>query len=313
MRLWITCLLLLASGCGQQQASFLADNEMMDSSESFGWSDSHATAEADADVTKSIAAPQTISPQENQSGKSISTNRKIIYTASMEIVVEVFDGIEQKISDLVVQHNGFVASANLGRMQGERRSGYWTVRVPTDQFDSFLNAAGDIGVPASRSQTASDVTEEFVDLQARITNKKKLEARIIELLERPDDKIQHVIEVERELARVREEVERMEGRLRFLTDQTSLTTITLNIREERNYVPPQAPTLGNRVASAWTTSLINCRQFLENAVVFVVANAIGFGLFVLALIIGIPILRRIWKLLKRHLESSAPAETSAQS
>ena len=90
--------------------------------------------------------------------------------------------------------------------------------------DPFLQAVSRLGVPESRHQTAQDVTEEFVDLEARISNKKRLEKRIVELLSSSSGKIKDVIEVERELARVRGEIEQSEGRLRYLTDRTEFTT-----------------------------------------------------------------------------------------
>lgn len=221
--------------------------------------------------------------------------RKIIYTADLQIVVEDFSSVPQSIKQLVEQHEGFIASENLDRMRGEHRSGYWTARIPVSKYSDFIEAVSNLGVPTSQIQNAQDVTEEFVDIQARIENKKKLEQRIIQLLERPDDKIQHVIEVERELARVREDIERMEGRLRYLQDRTTMTTVTIRIREEKNYQPPQVPTLSNRVSSAWTNSLDNTRTFLENSLVFLVGNAIGLVLGFLALVLGFLILRRLVK------------------
>ena len=289
-------------GCGQMEmksadstARYKSENEHAENnnSASEGWGN-------DFDSSKDSEA---------EPGQAV-TERKIIYTASLEVVVEQFDNVQTKISKLVNQNDGFISSANLDRMTGERRSGRWTVRIPVANYREFLDAVGDIGVPAARNENASDVTEEFVDIEARIANKKKLEARIVELLERPDDKIQHVIEVERELARVREAIERMEGRMRYLADATSLTTVDILVREERDYVPPQALTLGTRINSAWTTSLTNCRRFFEDAVVFIVANAIGFGIFLLACLIAIPFLRRVWRRWVRfgnkHEAASAP-------
>lgn len=182
-------------------------------------------------------------------------NRKIIYTASLSIVVEEFSGVEQAISQLVKQHGGFISSANLSLNQGSERSGLWTVRVPVASYEAFLDSTGDLGVPERREQHGQDVTAEYVDLEARIRSKKKLEERILELLADNKGEIKDVIEVERELSRVRTEVEKMEGRMRYLADRTELTTVTLNIREEKNYVPPQAPGLGSQIASTWGSSI----------------------------------------------------------
>ena len=75
---------------------------------------------------------------------------------------------------------------------------------------------------------------------------------------------------------MREEIECIEGRIRYLTDRTSLTTVHLNIREQRNYVPETAPTFTSRISSAWTASLVRFQLTAENLAVFVVGNFIGF-------------------------------------
>ncbi len=203
-----------------------------------------------------------------------NADRKIIYTAHLNIVVENFDGIDQTLQSLTGQHEGYVHSSNLDRLRGEQRSGSWTLRIPVSRYDDFLKAINGLGVPVSQTQEADDVTEEFVDLDARIASKEKLEERIVQLLERTEDKIQHVIEVERELARVRQEIEQLKGRLRYLTDRTSMTTVHVDIREERNYQPAEAMTLSQRVSTSWENSVERFRIFCEDALVFLVGNAL---------------------------------------
>lgn len=198
-------------------------------------------------------------------------NRKIIYTASLSIVVDDFSGVEQSITSLVKQYGGFIASANLALNQGSERSGTWTVRIPVASFESFLDATGDLGVPERREQNGLDVTEEYVDLEARIRSKKKLEERILELLADNKGEIKDVIEVERELSRVRTEIEQMEGGLRYLADRTELTTVTLTVREEHNYQPPQAPGFGTQIASTWTNSASAILSLGKNALLAIVA------------------------------------------
>ena len=199
-----------------------------------------------------------------------STERRIVYEAQMTLVVDDLPKTEEELTSLVQEKGGYFADASVDRQQGERLSGRWQVRIPVAQFEAFLDAVSKLGVPEVRRQTAQDVTEEFVDLKARIANKKRLEDRIVELLDTNDGKIKDVIEVERELARVRSEIEQMEGRLRYLTDRTEMTTVTITAREERDYVPPKAPTFGSRISGAWSGSLLALRKFGENFVVAIV-------------------------------------------
>ncbi len=224
-----------------------------------------------------------------------AAERRIIYTASLSLVVDDFDGLEKQIRETVKQHQGYLSRSDLGRMQGQQRSGNWTARIPVDQYETFIQAVSALGVPASLIQNAADITEEFVDITARIDNKRKLEARILQLLERPEDKIQHVIEVETELARVREEIERMEGRLRYISDQTAMTTVNIDAREERNYQPPQALTLGNRISTAWSNSLEHTIQIFQNTLVFLVRNAIGIVAWIVGLTFGWIVFRFVWR------------------
>ncbi len=193
--------------------------------------------------------------------------RRIIYKAEINLVVKDVSAVESQIAALLKEHQGYVAESSIDRTQGEELSGRWRVRIPVERFDAFLNAVARLGVAESRKQTAQDVTEEFVDLEAQISNKKKLEERIVELVQNQSGEIKDVIEVERELGRVRGEIEQMEGRLRYLTNRAELTTVSIVAREVDDYVPPQAPSFSNRIQRAWSTSLQALQDFGQQAVV----------------------------------------------
>jgi uncharacterized coiled-coil protein SlyX len=210
--------------------------------------------------------------------------RRIIYEAQLALVVDDLSHVEAAIVRLLEQHDGYVADSSVTGRQGEQLTGRWQVRVPVDRFQAFLAAAAKLGVAENRQQTAQDVSEEFVDLGARIANSKRLEARIVELLDSASGKITDVIEVEQQLARVRGEIEQMEGRLRYLTNRTDLTTVTITAREERDYVPPAAPTFATRVHDAWGNSLDALRSFGENVGLAIVAATPWVA--ILAVVVG---------------------------
>jgi len=193
--------------------------------------------------------------------------RKIIYEAEITLTVQKFFASETAVTKLVKQYGGYFADAYVDRTYGEQLSGRWRIRIPVKQFDPFLKAVSRLGVPQSRHQTAQDVTEEFVDLKARISNKKRLEKRIVELLNSSSGKIKDVIEVERELARVRGEIEQSEGRLRYLTDRTEFTTVVVSAREVRDYVPPETPSFMTRLRQTLGGSLLSLRNFGEYVLV----------------------------------------------
>ena len=197
--------------------------------------------------------------------------------------VEDFALAERKITALVQEAGGHIAAFREDSNAGAQRSGHWIVRIPVPQFHPFLEQAGKLGVAEQRESHADDVTEEYVDLEARLKNKQQLEARLLELVAKRGDDIKDVLALEAELARVREEIERMQGRLRYLTDRVDLTTIEISAYERRDYQPPLAPTFAARIQQTFADSIGLMRQLGEAWVLAIVGLAPWLLLLVILL------------------------------
>jgi hypothetical protein len=182
-------------------------------------------------------------------------NRKIIYSAKVEIVVENFDGVPDQVVAIVKRFDAYVADSNLLGATGASRHGTWKIRVPVGRFEEFVDAAKSLGELNSASTESQDISEEYFDVDSRIRNKTREEERLLALLADYPGKLDDVMAIERALSHVREELERMQGRLRVLTDLTAMTTVQLTIAEIHNYEPPQTPTFVTRVERAWSSSL----------------------------------------------------------
>jgi hypothetical protein len=154
----------------------------------------------------------------------------------------------------VKESGGYVAEFRELRADGRRTWGKWVTRVPVERFDAFLERLESIGAAENKQVDSREVTEEFVDLKSRLASKQQVERRIAELLEKQTGEVRDVIAVETELGRVREEVERIEGRLRYLTDRTEMTTVTITVRQSQGYVATPT-TLAGRVSRAFHESL----------------------------------------------------------
>jgi hypothetical protein len=212
--------------------------------------------------------PAPATPPPTEPPKAVA--RKIIYNADVDLVVDDFDRLEQGLRRLVKESGGYLADADVSGTKGVQRSGRWKVRVPVERFDAFVESAVRLGELQRRQTNSQDVTEEFYDLEARIKNKKVEEGRLVKHLEESTGKLKEILDVEREISRVREEVERLQGRLQMLANLTALTTVTITAREVRDYTPAAAPTFGTRVARAFQGSAESLVLFLGEVVLAVV-------------------------------------------
>ncbi len=181
--------------------------------------------------------------------------RKIIYDATIDLVVDSLNGLEAAIADVVKRHDGFLAGSDLASQVSTQRTATWKVRVPVDRFEDFVRAVSRLGEVRSSHVGSQDVTEEFFDLEARIRNKQEEEKRLLKHLLDSTGKLEDILKVEHEITRVRGEVEQMQGRLRFLANRADLSTITITATELKNYTPPQPVTLATQISTTFFGSL----------------------------------------------------------
>lgn len=229
-----------------------------------------------------------------------SVQRRIIYNATVDLVVEDFSPVPDKVSALVKQVDGFVADSEVHGQIGDPRGGYWKIRVPVERFDEFLTAARILGEVRVESRNSEDVSEKFYDLQARLRNKKQEEQRLIELLDKHSGKLEEILAVEREISRVRGEVEQLEGKIRVISDLTNLATVTLKFEEIKNYVPPAAPTFGSQVARTWSGSLVRLTDFGKGLTITIIFVTPWL------LVLGVPMLVILWFIKRKR----RPRQTS---
>ena len=237
-----------------------------------------------------------------------SVERKIIYSSDVHLVLKKtnFEEFDKEIRSLLEKYEGYHSLVTFEGNRGYGRSGKWVLRVPVRHYQTFVAAVKDLGVPELVQENSQDVTDEFVDLDARLANQKRLEQRILEVLDQVSGKIGEVLEVERELSRVRETIERLEGRMRQLKDRVSMTTVKLFVREDEDYQPPQALSFGEEMGESWSGSIAAMKSFFKELILFVIALSpwllILFGLLLL--------IRRFFRRLLAKRRKTSPKQAS---
>lgn len=161
--------------------------------------------------------------------------RKIIKNAALTVEVASPTESQPKIVSIAESHQGFVITSEVTQRSTEDKAQpdvivNLVVRVPAAQFNQVLGEIRAVGIRVSQEKiTGEDVTQEFIDLEARIKNQKALEGQFIEIMKRAA-KVEDALQVQRELANVRTEIEKLEGRRRFLENQASLSTINVTLQ-----------------------------------------------------------------------------------
>lgn len=155
----------------------------------------------------------------------------LIRTGQAFIEVEQLDPAILKVRQLAAQVGGFIANSSITGGRDQIRQATFELKIPAGKYDETVGFLERIGKVETVSSSAQDVGEEFVDITARVANARRLEDRLLSLLANRTGKLDEVLRVERELARIREEIERYEGRLRYLSSRVATSTLTITIHE----------------------------------------------------------------------------------
>lgn len=181
----------------------------------------------------------------------------LIRTGQASVEVDSLEPAVVLVRALAGRVGGYIANTAMQTGHGQLRSATIEVKIPSERFDEALAGLGPIGKLESVNVSAEDVGEEFTDVTARMENARRLESRLIELVATRTGKLKDVLDVERELARVREEIDRYDGRLRYLKAHASLSTLTIGVHEPVPVVGhPGSSVVAEAFKQAW-------RNFVE--------------------------------------------------
>ncbi|MEP6692884.1 MAG: DUF4349 domain-containing protein [Gemmatimonadaceae bacterium] len=208
----------------------------------------------------------------------IRTGQAIIYVDSLQVGMA-------RVRDLARRVGGFVANTQVALGADQTHTATLEIKLPSSRWDEAVSGLNPIGKVESVNVSAEDVGEEFVDVAARAVNAHRLEARLIDLLATRTGKLSDIVEIEEKLSQVREEIERMEGRLRYLKTRSAISTLTITVHESLPVVSPHGSmsVIGEAFANAW-------RGFI--GFVAALISSLGVLVPVAALVVGAAVVAR---------------------
>lgn len=166
----------------------------------------------------------------------VTEERMIVRNGEMSLVVEDVVAARDEIAQLALRFNGYIVSSQISGEEQEMR-GYISIRVPDDQFESALAELRDLAVRVKSESTSSrDVTEEYIDLEARLKNAEATESQYLALLEKAKE-VEDILKIYDSLSRVRNEIEQIKGRMQYLERTSSMSLISVNLEPETTAKP----------------------------------------------------------------------------
>lgn len=211
-----------------------------------------APAAEEAALSISQPAGGTTAAPDSASTASVAPSM-LIRTGDASVEVDSVELAVARVQQLARRLGGYVGNTSISGGEEAMRSATLEVKIPSARFDQAIGGLPPIGKVESVDVKAEDVGEEYVDLSARMANARRLEERLLGLLATRTGKLEEVLTVERELARVRQDIERHEGRLRYLRTRAAVSTLTVTVHEPRPLVGdyPRAKPLREAFRAAW--------------------------------------------------------------
>ena len=187
---------------------------------------------------KATMAQKKIPTEEEVGSKPIETqatalaNRKLIRNATVELEIASFDDAIQKITAFASEERGYVATTSSQKQANGKLRGQIVVKVLPDNLDRFLQKIRGLGELKNQTLGTEDITKAYFDTDARLKNARVMEQRLIEMLKKKSEDINDLLQVEKELGRVREDIEKMQGDLKFWDSQVQFATVTIQLVEK---------------------------------------------------------------------------------
>ncbi|TGB05248.1 DUF4349 domain-containing protein [Halobacillus salinus] len=279
--LWII-LLLIVAGCSSNGGQESSEGDSADQATS-----EEATTELDDTNGLSEAPVEDQEAGDGNSETSIiddSGDRMLIYNAHIELETEDYEVFRQQLDKRMEVNEAYVVEANISKGDGDRRSGQIRLRVPQQHFESMIGGFEEISdTIISQNITGRDVTEDYVDLESRLTAKEKIETRLLTFLDQAEE-TDSLLKISQDLERIQSEIEVLKGKMNYLQNQSDFSTITLGITETKVVVPDvggSSHDTWERTKQAFASSINGLTTFVS----WLVVTVVGYSPFLIPILL----------------------------
>jgi anti-sigma factor RsiW len=195
-------------------------------------------AQSEAGDIAAYELPENAAVREEAAQSSVESsapalaNRKLIRNATVDLEIVSFDNAVQKITAFANEEHGYVATTDSEKQANGKLKGQVVVKMLPENLDRFLQKIRGLGELKNQTLGTEDVTKAYFDTDARLKNAHVMEQRLIDMLKTKTGKVSDLLQVEKELGRVREEIEKMQGELKYWDSQVQFATVTISLTEK---------------------------------------------------------------------------------
>lgn len=311
-------ILALLAGCGAKSETMASDAAAMIETPA----ENEIVWEEDAEVEEAFTTSQAGNGGSEMAVEEVTDfTEKIIYSGTLSMETTDFDEALTALDQTVRQFGGFVQDSNVegstyyeGDTVAVRdRWASYTVRIPADQFDSFLSVTQGIGNVTSSGREAQNVTSQYTDYEARLDSLNTQEERLLEMLEQSGD-LESLIKLEERLSEVRYEIESIERNLRNLDQKLSYSTVTIYIQEVELYTPAVTvqqsfgEKLSDSFARGWSRFGRRFQNFIIDLAGSIPTLLLWAVVIVAAILVGVRVRKR--RTAKKQSKKETKDETS---
>ena len=228
-------------------------------------------------------------------------NPMIARTTQLTIAVKDFAKMRPLVDEILKRHGGYLGQSNISSPVDSGPVLEATLRVPSDQLDAAMAELKALGRVESESQAGEEITQQYVDLEARLSNARNSEKRLTDLLRERTGKLADVLAVEKEIERVRGEIERMEAERKNFANRVDFATLNIKLFEESRAGLQMPGSLSPRLRNAAVEGYKTTVESIVGAASFLLAY--GPSVLFWTAVLFFPA-RLVWRRLRRHLLNS---------
>ncbi len=290
--LLLCCLFVAFAGCGSRSADEEAGATMEYAADAM-----RSAAPMAMDEAGGMNAPSAPPAPPAGGSVNIPAQRKVIFTGALALEVDAYTAAETQLLALVRAAGGYIANQSSSKYASGGLRGSIEVKLPPEKLDAFIAEVKQLGDLRSESRQGQDITLEYTDLTSRVKVKQQLESELLGLLHSSSPRLSEKLDVERELARVREEIETIQGRLKYYDAMVAMATLTVELMEPATVAPED----DNILFEAVKDGIEGLMRSLGALIIFVMVATP----WVLLLVVILLLIRAWWRRRKRTREAKA--------